>query len=303
MNIGLIGLGKMGGAIYLRLISKGFAPKAYDFDANAYAKYSIPSHQSALSLEEFVKAIPEPRCIWVMVPAGRVTEEVVVDTMQLLSSGDIIIDGGNSYYKDTIRIANSVVDSSIEFADVGTSGGLRGETLGFSMTVGSTESTYNRISPILDALSDGSGNGHLLVGPHGAGHFVKMVHNGIEYGLMQAYAEGFALLNRTSSFKLDLESIARTWNQGSVVRSWLLELVAEALEQDVSLERVSPIVSDSGEGRWTIEEAIASRTPIPVIAASLWARFASQSSSYSDRLLAKLRNVFGGHPLQGDSNS
>ena len=303
MNIGLVGLGKMGGAIYLRLISKGFTPLVYDSNPNAYTKYAIPSHHSLSSIEDLVAAIPQPRCIWIMVPAGHTTEEVILSTMRLLSKGDTIIDGGNSHYKDTMRIANLLVDHSVEFADVGTSGGVMGETLGFSLTVGSTVDTYERISPLLDALSDGSDGGHLLAGPHGAGHFVKMVHNGIEYGLMEAYAEGFALLNRTRSFELDLASIARTWNQGSVVRSWLLELIAEVLEEDASLEGVTPIVSDSGEGRWAIEEAIDSRTPVPVIAASSWARFASQSLSYSDRLLAKLRNVFGGHPLQGNNDN
>ena len=303
MNIGLVGLGKMGGAIFSRLTSKGFHVEVYDPNANLYTKYQLSSHQSHASLETLVAALPEPRCLWIMVPAGETTEGVIVKSTQLLSKDDVIIDGGNSHYKDTMRVARSVVEHSLQFADIGTSGGVRGETLGFSMTIGSTRDTYERISPILDALSpDGSEVGHLLVGPYGAGHFVKMVHNGIEYGLMEAYAEGFALLNRTAAFDLDLSRIADTWNQGSVVRSWLLGLIIEALEEDATLSRISPIVSDSGEGRWTIEEAIDSSTPVPVIAASLWSRFSSQDSSYADRLLAKLRNVFGGHPLQGEDH-
>jgi len=298
MNLGLIGLGKMGGAIYNRLLTKGFTPHVYDSDTNAYTNTMVSSRHFHYSLEELIMATPLPRCIWIMVPSGSATEEDIFRTARLLTKGDIIIDGGNSYYKDTMKFASSVVDSSIiEFADVGTSGGVKGEALGFSMTVGTTENTYARISPILDALSDESGPGHMLAGPHGAGHFVKMIHNGIEYGLMEAYAEGFALLNDTKEFDFNLRNIAETWNSGSVVRSWLLELIAEALEEDESLAGVNPIVSDSGEGRWTIEEAIESRTPIPVIAASLWTRFASQNLSYSDRLLVKLRNLFGGHPL------
>ena len=297
MNIGLVGLGKMGGAIYTRLKSSGFEPQVYDADAKAYAKLEVPSHCQRTSLDDLVTSLDKPRYIWIMVPAGPSTTHAIEASGALLSPGDVIIDGGNSHYKETIHSAASVVAQSLEFADVGTSGGVKGATLGFSMTVGSTPTTYKRIEPILDALADESGCGHLLAGPHGAGHFVKMIHNGIEYGIMEAYAEGFALLKNSGNFDLDLRQIAQTWNQGSVVRSWLLELIEDALRDDTSLMDVNPVVSDSGEGRWTIQEATDSRTPIPVIAASLWTRFASQNLSYSDRLLAKLRNIFGGHPL------
>lgn len=297
MNIGLVGLGKMGGAIYSRLKSKGFDPQVHDPDANAYTKQQVPSHDRHASLEDLVNSLVTPRCIWIMVPAGAATMDVSTVLMDLLSEGDIIIDGGNSHYEETMDTAALVVAKSLEFADVGTSGGVKGEVLGFSMTVGSTPATYNRIIPILDALADESGFGHLLVGPHGAGHFVKMVHNGVEYGIMEAYAEGFALLKNAVRFDLDVREIAQTWNQGSVIRSWLLELIEEALQEDDALTDVSPVVRDSGEGRWTVQAATESRTPIPVIAASLWTRFASQDTSYSDRLLAKLRNIFGGHPV------
>ena len=297
MNIGQVGLGKMGGSIYTRLKSSGFEPHVYDSDAKAYAKFDIPSHSQRTSLDDLVASLDKPRYIWIMVPAGAPTTHAIEASGALLSPGDVIIDGGNSHYRETIQSAASIVAQSLEFADVGTSGGVKGETLGFSMTVGSAPATYKRIAPILDALADDSGYGHLLAGPHGAGHFVKMIHNGIEYGIMESYAEGFALLKNSGNFNLDLLQIAQTWNQGSVVRSWLLELIEDALREDTSLIDVNPVVSDSGEGRWTIQEATESRTPIPVIAASLWTRFASQNLSYSDRLLAKLRNTFGGHPL------
>jgi 6-phosphogluconate dehydrogenase len=246
-----------------------------------------------------LNSLKPPRAIWVMVPSGGPTEEMIDDLMKTLSKGDIIIDGGNSYYKDTLRRTKKITDAGFRFVDVGTSGGVWGLEEGYSMMIGGDKPTVNMLRPIFETLAPARDKGWGHVGPSGAGHFVKMVHNGIEYGAMEAYAEGFEILRAKKEFSLDLYQVAEVWRYGSVVRSWLLDLTASALKEDQNLTHVEGWVADSGEGRWTVAEAIEEDVPAPVITLSLLRRLDSrQEESYAAKLLAAMRNKFGGHPIK-----
>ncbi len=250
------------------------------------------------SLEELAKSVAAPRVVWLMVPAGAV-DSVIHELAPHLSPGDVVVDGGNSFYRDTLRRAESLREKGIHLVDVGTSGGVWGEENGYCLMVGGAPAAVERLRPLLEALAPAPDRGWARVGPVGAGHFVKMVHNGVEYGLMQAYAEGFAILRRKREFGLDLRQVAELWRHGSVIRSWLLDLTARALEQDPDLTDVAPYVEDSGEGRWTVAEAVDLDVPAPVITLSLLQRLRSRDlESYADRLLAVMRAQFGGHPLK-----
>jgi 6-phosphogluconate dehydrogenase len=285
MKIGLVGLGRMGAGIAERARRGGHTVVGFD---------AVAALSEAASLQALVDALGAPRVVWVMVPAGDATEAVIGELATLLSPGDILVDGGNSYYKDTLRHAAQLESKGIQMLDCGTSGGIRGLESGFCIMAGGPRAAYDVIEPLLATLAPAGGYAH--VGPSGAGHYAKMVHNGIEYGLLQAYAEGFHLLQAAGS-GYDLSAVARLWQNGSVVRSWLLELAAEALERDPKLEKLRGHVDDSGEGRWTIAEAVERGVPAPAITSALYARFASRDdNSFAHRLIAALRNEFGGHP-------
>ena len=299
MEIGMVGLGRMGGNMAQRLLRAGHRVVAYDLSAEAVGASEAQGAVGAPSLEGLPVQLSAPRSVWVMLPAGPATESAIEELVPLLSPGDVILDGGNSNYKDSMRRARSLQESGIDFMDVGTSGGIWGLTDGYSLMVGGKADTYQRLRPIFEALSPGEGRGLSHVGPAGAGHFVKMVHNGIEYGLMQAYAEGFEIMAAKDEFGLDLAQIARGWRHGSLVRSRLLELTADALEEDPGLESLQAYVEDSGEGRWTAQEAVDLAVPAPVITLSLQARFRSrQAEPFGARLLAALRHRFGGHAIR-----
>ena len=258
-----------------------------------------PKITAVKSLGDFARVLSPQRAVWVMVPAGEPTEQMVDDLLKILSKGDIIIDGGNSYYKDTMRRAEKVSAAGLNFIDVGTSGGVWGLDEGYSMMVGGDKVTVDHLQPIFETLAPGPKKGWGHVGPNGAGHFVKMVHNGIEYGAMEAYAEGFEILRAKKEFNLDLHQVAEVWRYGSVIRSWLLDLTSSALEEDQNLTHIKGWVADSGEGRWTISEAIDLAVPASVITLSLFRRFASrQDESYAAKLLAAMRNKFGGHAIE-----
>ncbi|MBV8780466.1 MAG: decarboxylating 6-phosphogluconate dehydrogenase [Phycisphaerae bacterium] len=303
MQIGFVGLGKMGGNMVLRLVigspdgkvKGGHQVVGFAKDPNPEL-VGIGGVSVLDTLDAMVAALAPPRVIWVMVPAGDPTESVITELATHLSPGDLIIDGGNSYFKDSVRRGKGLAARSIGFVDVGTSGGIWGRQEGYCMMVGGTPESIATIKPILDTLAPKDGWAH--VGPSGAGHFVKMVHNGIEYGMMQAYGEGFEVLYK-SQFPLDLRQIAAVWNRGSVVRSWLLELAEKSFETQPTLAGIEPYVEDSGEGRWTIAAAIEENVAVPVISASLFARFASRDPyNLSARFAAALRNQFGGHNIK-----
>ena len=299
MELGMIGLGRMGGNMTQRLLGGGHHIVAYD--PNEQARLSVVNAGAieATSIDELVSHLSPPRAVWVMVPAGDVTDETIGTLSAELSVGDTIIDGGNSNYRDTIRRSSDVGDRGITMLDVGTSGGVWGLTEGYSLMIGGDAEAYSRLEPIFQTLAPGASIGYGHVGPSGAGHFVKMVHNGIEYGMMQAFAEGFELMEAKHDLELDLAQIAHIWRYGSVVRSWLLDLTAAALDEDGNLEGIQAYVEDSGEGRWTVEESIDLAVPIPVIVASLQARFRSrQDSPFGAKLLAAMRNQFGGHSVR-----
>ena len=299
MELGMIGLGRMGGNMTQRLLGGGHHIVAYD--PNEQARLSVVNAGAieATSIAELVSLLSPPRAVWVMVPAGDVTDETIGTLSAELFVGDTIIDGGNSNYKDTIRRLADVGDRGITMLDVGTSGGVWGLTEGYSLMIGGDAEAYSRLEPIFQTLAPGASIGYGHVGPSGAGHFVKMVHNGIEYGMMQAFAEGFELMEAKHNLELDLAQIAHIWRYGSVVRSWLLDLTAAALDEDGNLEGIQAYVEDSGEGRWTVEESIDLAVPIPVIVASLQARFRSrQDSPFGAKLLAAMRNQFGGHSVR-----
>ncbi|MEA3441351.1 MAG: decarboxylating 6-phosphogluconate dehydrogenase [Chloroflexota bacterium] len=299
MDIAMIGLGKMGANMTTRLLRGGHRVVAFDLNEESILAAESQGAEGARTLEEVVAKLDTPRAVWVMVPAGAPTESTVQKLGELLSPGDIVIDGGNSNYKDTMRRAADLNAKAIHYVDVGTSGGVWGLAEGYSMMVGGEAKPVERIRPALETLAPDADQGWGHVGPSGAGHFVKMVHNGIEYGLMQAYAEGFDIMRAKEEFVLDLHQIAEIWRFGSVVRSWLLDLTAEALAQDQDLSDIKGWVADSGEGRWTVFEAIDLDIPAPVITASLQARFVSrQGESYAARLLAAMRNQFGGHAVK-----
>ncbi len=287
MKIGMVGLGRMGVGIAERLRRTGHEVVGYDRN---------PEVSEVRSLEELVGALSPPRVVWVMVPAGGPTESTLKQLADLVSSGDILVDGGNSYYKDSMRRAKELGARGIRFLDIGTSGGIWGLEVGFCLMVGGPRDAFEAVEPILRGLAPDNGYAH--IGPSGAGHFTKMVHNGIEYGMLQAYAEGFDLLH-ASEFDVDLRQIAALWNQGSVVRSWLLELAERAFAKSPKLESLRGYVDDSGEGRWTVLEAVERGIPAGVIAQSLFNRFASrEENSFAMRVIAALRNEFGGHPVK-----
>lgn len=301
MELAMIGLGKMGGNMTRRLRRDGHRVVGYDRDEEqARALAEEAGMTPAQTLEDAVaKLEARPRVVWSMVPAGGPTESVVSDLGDLLAEGDIVIDGGNSKYKDSVRRAKALREKGIHFVDVGTSGGIWGLEEGYSMMVGGDDEAVDYLRPALETLAPGAEKGWGHVGPSGAGHFVKMVHNGIEYGVMEAYAEGFELLRAKEEFKLDLHQVAEIWRFGSVIRSWLLDLTARALEDDPELSGIAGYVPDSGEGRWTVQEAVELAIPAPVIALSLMARFRSrQEDSYGAKVLAAMRNQFGGHAVK-----
>jgi 6-phosphogluconate dehydrogenase len=302
MKIGMIGLGKMGGNMATRLLQGRHAVVVHDLSEEAIARAEAEGATGARSLEELVAALPAPRAVWIMVPAGPPTEATVEAVAALLARGDVIVDGGNSNYKDSQRRAASLAARGIHFVDIGTSGGVWGLTEGYSMMIGGEPAAVALIRPALETLAPARGAGWGHVGPSGAGHFVKMVHNGIEYGMMQAYAEGFALMEKKAPLGLDLHQIAEIWRHGSVVRSWLLDLTADALGRNPTLEGIAPYVADSGEGRWTVIEAIDLAVSMPVITLALQQRFRSRDESpFADKLLAAMRNQFGGHAIKPTS--
>jgi 6-phosphogluconate dehydrogenase len=296
MQLGMIGLGKMGLNMTRRLLEAGHQVVVFDLSENARAAARDAGARAVDTVEDLAGALDAPRAIWVMVPAGPPTEDTVVSLTKLLERGDVILDGGNSYYKDSMRRGRTLEEAGIGFLDVGTSGGVWGLSEGYSLMVGGTADAVAQLRPVFESLAPAADRGWGHVGPSGAGHFVKMVHNGIEYGLMQAYAEGFELMGRKEELNLDLPQIAEVWRHGSVVRSWLLDLTASALRDNPDLDGIAPWVPDSGEGRWTVSEGIDLAVPLPVITLALQARFRSRvESSFGDKLLAAMRNAFGGH--------
>jgi len=291
MELGMIGLGKMGSNMTKRLLEGGHRVVVYDRDAQPVKAEIALGAVSADSMEHLVSQLVAPRAVWVMVPAGEPTESVVAALSELLSPDDTVIDGGNSNYKDSQRRAALLAERSLHFVDVGTSGGVWGLTEGYSLMVGGERSVVDRLRPVFETLAPAKDKGWGHVGPSGAGHFVKMIHNGIEYGLMQAYAEGFEILQAKETYDLDLHQIAEIWRYGSVVRSWLLDLTAAVLSEDQNLSGVKGWVADSGEGRWTVAEAIDTDVPAPIITLSLLMRLVSrQDQSYAAKLLAAMRN-------------
>ncbi len=299
MELGIIGLGRMGANMAERLISGGHRVVGYDRSPEPIQQVVEKGAVGADSLEALVEAMGGPRAVWLMVPAGSPVDETIEALLPLLSVDDVILDGGNSYYKDTLQRAEMVRERGLHFVDVGTSGGVWGLAEGYSLMIGGSDEVVERLRPIFETLAPAPDKGWGHVGPSGAGHFVKMVHNGIEYGLMQAYAEGFALMRRKEAFGLDLHQVAEVWRHGSVVRSWLLELIAAALAEDQVLAGVAPYVADSGEGRWMVAETIDQDVAAPVTALSLIQRLRSRDEeSYADRLLAVLRGQFGGHAIK-----
>jgi 6-phosphogluconate dehydrogenase len=291
----MVGLGRMGANMSVRLLHGKHEVTAYDVNSETAEKLAAQGARPVASLGDLAADLSAPRVVWVMVPAGEITDQTLTAVAELLEPGDVVVDGGNSHYSDTKERAARFAGRGVELVDAGTSGGVWGLREGYSLMVGASPEAFARLEPIFATLAPEGG--YALVGPSGAGHFTKMIHNGVEYALMQAYGEGFELL-RSSEFDLDLAQIAEVWRHGSVVRSWLLDLVASALGKDPDLDGVRGYVEDSGEGRWTVETAIQRAVPAPVIAASLFARFSSrQEDSYAAKLLAALRNEFGGHPV------
>ena len=299
MELGMIGLGRMGANMTERLVRGGHRVVGYDLKAESRSRVEAIGAASATSLEGVVAKLAPPRTLWLMVPAGDITDATIASLVPLLQAGDAIVDGGNSNYKDTLRRAGMLAERKIDFVDCGTSGGVWGLAEGYSMMIGGDVQSVERLRPIFETLAPARDAGWGRVGPAGSGHFTKMVHNGIEYGLMQAYAEGFSILEHKKEFGFDLHQIAEIWRQGSVVRSWLLDLTSEALAKNPTLAGIAPYVSDSGEGRWTLAEAIDLDVPAPVIALSLIARLRSRDAdSFADKLLAAMRNQFGGHAIK-----
>jgi len=298
MQLGMIGLGRMGANMAQRLVRGGHRVVGLDPSAEARAASASQGVETAESLADLIVHLPMPRVIWLMVPAGAVVDQTLVELLPLLSNGDTVIDGGNSNYKDSIRRAATLAERGLHLVDCGTSGGVWGLAEGYSLMIGGDKAAVENLRPIFETLAPAADRGWGHVGPSGAGHFTKMVHNGIEYGLMQAYAEGFSILQHKQAFGLDLHQIAELWRHGSVVRSWLLDLTATALEKNPALTGIAPQVGDSGEGRWTVAEAIDLDVSAPVITLALLERLRSRDrDSYTDKLLAVLRNQFGGHAI------
>jgi len=324
MQLGMIGLGRMGGNIVRRLMKNGHSCVVYDKSSDAVKGLAGEGAKPSRDLADFVKQLSAPRAVWVMLPAGKITDETIVELRDLLSVDDIVIDGGNSFYQDDIRHAELLRPKGIHFVDVGTSGGIWGFERGYCMMIGGDKKIVDHLDPILKTLAPGKGNiertpgresrnpqaeeGYLHCGPVGAGHFVKMVHNGIEYGVMQAYAEGFDILRNVSSaaipenrrYNLELPDIAEVWRRGSVISSWLLDLTAIALAGDPHLSKFTGQVADSGEGRWTVQAAIEEAVPAEVLSSALYTRFRSrQDHTFAERILSAMRHEFGGHQEPG----
>ena len=299
MELGLIGLGKMGGNMAERLRHDGHKIVGFDFSAEAVQRLNDTGAVGVNSLEDLVKNLQTPRAIWIMVPAGDPVDQTIAKLKPLLAKGDILIDGGNSNYKDSQRRYAQLEPEGFNFVDVGTSCGVWGITEGYSMMIGGDEAVVESLRPIFETLAPTADTGWGRVGPTGAGHFVKMIHNGIEYGLMQAYAEGFSIMHSKHALDLDLTQIANIWRHGSVVRSWLLDLTADALKKNPTLDGLEPYVPDSGEGRWTVFEAIDLNVSAPVITESLIRRVRSrEDDNFSDRMLSVMRHEFGGHAMK-----
>ncbi len=300
MEIGIVGLGKMGGNIARKLVAGGHTVVGYNLEPlltkNLNAEIGL---RPSFSLEELVAELSPVRTIWLMIPAGLPIEMTIDSLKSLLDKGDVIIDGGNSNYKDSVRRSKELMRVGINFVDVGTSGGIWGLSEGYSMMIGGEPEVVDKLEPIFSVLAPGKDKGWGRVGPVGAGHYAKMIHNGIEYGLMQAYAEGFEILRSKKEFDFDLKNIAEIWMHGSVIRSWLLELIEEILKSDEELRDILPWVPDSGEGRWAVAEAIDLDVPAPVITLSLQKRIQTRvHEDYSAKLLAAIRNRFGGHEIK-----
>jgi 6-phosphogluconate dehydrogenase len=320
MQIGIIGLGRMGGNIARRLMQHGHEAVVYDRDHKAVAEVSNDGAAGVATLDKLVRQLKAPRTVWVMLPAGKITEDVIAELSKLLEPGDVVIDGGNTFWKDDIRRAKMLNERGIHHVDVGTSGGVWGLERGYCMMIGGAKDVVTRLDPIFKALAPGLGDvprtpgrdgrdpraeqGYIHAGPNGAGHFVKMVHNGIEYGLMQAFAEGFDILKNADSaslpedhrFELDLTDIAEVWRRGSVISAWLLDLTASALAADPKLDSFEGVVEDSGEGRWTIMAAIDEAVPADVLSAALYTRFRSRRDhTFAEKILSAMRKGFGGH--------
>lgn len=299
MQLGMVGLGKMGANMTTRLLRGGHTVAVFDRNADVVATAAADGARGAASLAELVGKLDAPRAVWVMVPSGDATESTIMALAGELSAGDTIIDGGNSNYKDSMRRGVTLAQRGIAFVDAGTSGGVWGLKEGYALMIGGDATAIERLAPIFSTLAPAADRGWARVGPSGAGHFTKMVHNGIEYGMMQAYAEGFSILQHKSELSLDLAQVAELWRHGSVVRSWLLDLTALALKENPGMKGIAPYVSDSGEGRWTVAEAIDLDVAAPVITLSLLQRLRSRDTdSYSDKLLSAMRNQFGGHAIK-----
>jgi 6-phosphogluconate dehydrogenase len=296
MKLGLVGLGKMGAYMTERLLNDKHEVVVYDLSSDAVKNSEKKGAIGSKSLEELVSKLEKPRIVWIMVPSGKPVDETIDKLTKVMDKGDIIIDGGNSHYKDSVVRGKALADKGINFLDAGISGGIWGLKIGYCTMVGGDEKIFKYCEPIFKTLAPP--NGYKYIGRSGAGHFVKMVHNGIEYGLMEAYAEGFEIMH-ASDYNVDLAGVANLWGQGSVVRSWLLELLADALKPDKDLSTIKDYVADSGEGRWTVDEAIERNIPAPVITQSLLVRLRSrQEESYGAKILAALRNEFGGHAVK-----
>jgi 6-phosphogluconate dehydrogenase len=319
MQLGMIGLGRMGGNIVRRLMKHGHGTVVYDKDPKAVAALAADGSVGAAALEEFVGKLTKPRTVWVMLPAGKITEATIDTLSKLMQADDVIIDGGNTFWQDDVRRGKALKERGIHYIDVGTSGGIWGIERGYCMMIGGDKAIVDKLDPIFSALAPGLGNvprtperdgrdpraerGYIHAGPNGAGHFVKMVHNGIEYGLMQAYAEGFDILKNAANrapedgrFDLDLPDIAEVWRRGSVISSWLLDLTASALAADGELAGFEGVVEDSGEGRWTIMAAIEEAVPADVLSAALYTRFRSrQDHTFAEKILSAMRKGFGAH--------
>jgi len=301
MQLGLIGLGKMGGNMAERLRLGGHQVVGFDYNAEAVARLTASGNVGAPTLEELARKLLGRRAIWIMVPQGKPVDDTIAKLEPLLKPGDILIDGGNSNYKDSMRRHKEVTAKGFHFVDVGTSGGIWGLKEGYSMMIGGDKEPVDYLQPIFKTLAPAADKGWGHVGPAGSGHFVKMIHNGIEYGMMQAYAEGFTILEKKEEFALNLPQIAQIWRYGSVVRSWLLDLAADALGKNPTLEGLEAFVEDSGEGRWTVVEAIDLNVSAPVITESLMRRIRSrEENNFTDRMLAIMRNEFGGHAVKRD---
>jgi 6-phosphogluconate dehydrogenase len=298
MQLGLIGLGKMGGNMAERLRLAGHQVVGFDFNPDAVAKLTASGNVGVSTLEDLAARLEGRKAIWIMVPQGKPVDDTIAKLEPLLNPGDILIDGGNSNYKDTMRRHDEIAEKHFNFVDCGTSGGVWGLKEGYSMMIGGDKEPVEYLRPIFEALAPAPDKGWGHVGPGGAGHFVKMIHNGIEYGMMQAYAEGFTIMETKKELGLDLRQISQIWRYGSVVRSWLLDLTADALEKNPTLDGLEAFVEDSGEGRWTVIEAIDLNVSAPVITESLMRRIRSrEQNNFTDRMLAIMRNEFGGHAV------